>query len=164
MILPVRPGKGFPMTVRTAQFLAIVIGALALIPSGAHLAALPNKIALPQADYFTVQAIYYRWAFLGVLWPAAILMNALLAALVRSQSGPFWLAVLAGLCFVLMLVVFFVWTQPANQTTHNWATIPENWETLRYQWEYSHAANALIVFIALCLTTASALVWRPDVP
>lgn len=33
------------MTVGTVQFLAIVIGALALIPYGAHLAALPNKIA-----------------------------------------------------------------------------------------------------------------------
>ncbi|WP_292167450.1 hypothetical protein [Mesorhizobium sp.] len=96
------------MTVRVVQFLAIIIAALALIPSGAHLAALPNKIALPQADYFTVQAIYYRWAFLGLFWPVAIVMNALLAVLVRSQSAPFWLAVLAALCFILMLVIFFV--------------------------------------------------------
>ncbi|TDW35780.1 hypothetical protein EV128_102325 [Rhizobium azibense] len=47
------------MKVRIVQFLAIIIGALALVPSGAHLAALPNKIGLPQTDYFTVQGIYY---------------------------------------------------------------------------------------------------------
>jgi hypothetical protein len=37
------------MTVRAIQFLAIIISALALVPSGAHLAALPNKIGMPQA-------------------------------------------------------------------------------------------------------------------
>lgn len=150
------------MTIRTVQFLAIVIGALALIPSGAHLAALPNKIGLPQADYFVVQGIYSRWALLGLLWPAAIVANTLLAGLARSQSGPFWLAALAATCFVLMLVIFFLWTQPANQATLNWTTAPENWEALRRQWEYSHAANTVIAFIALCLTTLSALAWRPS--
>lgn len=152
------------MTVRTVQFLAIVVGALALIPSGAHLAALPNKIALPQADYFTVQGIYYRWAILGALWPAGIVANTVLAALVRQQSAPFWLAVSAALGFILMLGIFLVWTQPANAATRNWTTVPENWEVLRSQWEYSHAVNAAIVFIALCLTTLSALAWRPSGP
>ncbi|WP_271898369.1 hypothetical protein [Candidatus Phyllobacterium onerii] len=56
--------KGETVAVKIIQFLAIVISALALIPAGAHLAALPNKIALPQADYFTVQGIYYGWPFL----------------------------------------------------------------------------------------------------
>ena len=149
------------MTVRIVQFLAIVISALALIPSGAHLAALPNKISLPQAEYFTVQGIYYGWAILGLLWPAAIAANVLLAIVVRSQPRPFWLAALAALCFVLMLVIFLLWTLPANQATANWTTVPENWETLRRQWEYSHAVNTAIVFLALCLTVLSVLSWRP---
>ena len=152
------------MTVRVIQFFAIIISALALIPSGAHLAALPNKIALPQTEYFTVQGIYYRWAILGLLWPTAVIMNALLAVVVRSQKWPFWLAVLAALCFVLMLAIFFLWTFPANQATENWTTAPENWETLRQQWEYSHAINTAIIFVALCLTTLSVLSWRPTGP
>jgi hypothetical protein len=149
------------MAIKLVQFLAIVISAVALIPSGAHLAALPNKIALPQAEYFTVQAIYTRWALLGLLWPAAMLMNALLASLVRSQAGPFWFAALASLCFVVMLAVFLLWTFPANEATNNWTTVPENWETLRRQWEYSHAVNGVLVFVALCLTTLSSLSWQP---
>jgi hypothetical protein len=148
------------VAVRTVQFFAIIVGALALIPSGAHLAALLNKIDLPQADYFTVQAIYHRWAFLGLLWPVAIIMNVSLAILVRSQRGSFRVASLAALCFGVMLAIFFVWTQPANQATQNWTMAPGNWETLRYQWEYSHAVNAMIVFIAFCFTTLSVLVWR----
>lgn len=152
------------MTIRVIQFLAIVIAALALVPAGAHLATLPNKITLPQAEYFTVQGIYYGWAILGLLWPSALVMNVLLAVFVRSQLWPFWLALLAALCFALMLAIFALWTLPANQATENWTTVPPNWEALRQQWEYSHAANTAIVFAALCLTTISALSWRPAGP
>ena len=152
------------MTITIIQFLAVVISALALIPSGAHLAALPNKISLPQAEYFTVQGIYQGWARLGLLWPSAIVINVSLAIAVQSQSAPFWLALLAALCFVVMLVIFVIWTLPANQATHNWTTVPANWEPLRQQWEYSHAVNTAIVITALCLTTLSVLSWRPPGP
>jgi len=63
------------MTVRILQFVAIIVSAIALIPSGAHLAALPNKLALPQTEYFTVQGIYRGWASLGLLWPAAVVLS-----------------------------------------------------------------------------------------
>lgn len=149
------------MTVRVVQFLAIVVSALALVPAGAHLAALPNKIMLAEAAYFTVQGIYRGWAILGLLWPSGLIVNALLALCVRSQLWPFWLAALAALCFALMLAIFALWTLPANQATENWTMVPENWEALRRQWEYSHAANTLIGFAALCLATSSALSWRP---
>lgn len=148
------------MTIKIIQFFAVVVSALALIPAGAHLAALPNKIAMPQTDYFVVQGIYYGWAMLGLLWPAALVIDILLAIVVRSQVWPFWLAVFAVLCFVLMLAIFVIWTLPANQATQNWTTVPTNWEALRRQWEYSHAANAALVFAALCLATMSVLSWR----
>ncbi|MGO4339321.1 hypothetical protein AB4037_30860 [Labrys sp. KB_33_2] len=96
------------MTIRIIQFLAVVISALALIPAGAHLAALPNKIAMAQADYFIVQGIYSGWAILGSLWPAALVIDILLAIFVRSQIWPFWLAVFTALCFVLMLAIFLI--------------------------------------------------------
>ena len=152
------------MTVRVLQFLTIAVSALALVPAGAHLAALPNKIHLPQAEYFAVQSIYYGWAILGLLWPAALILNALLATMVQAQQLPFWFAVLAALCFALMLGIFFLWTFPANQVTANWTTVPENWETLRRQWEYSHAANTAFVFAAFSFATLSALLWRPTGP
>lgn len=149
------------MAVRVTQFAALVIAALALVPSAAHLAALPNKIGLPQADYFTVQGIYRRWAMLGLLWPASVILNGLLAYLVRAQQGPLWLAIGAASCFVVMLAIFLIWTFPANQATENWTSVPGNWETLRRQWEYSHAVNAGIVFVAFCLTALSVLSWQP---
>jgi hypothetical protein len=38
--------------------------------------------------------------------------------------------------------------------------VPPEWESLRRQWEYSHAVNAVITFAALCLATASAVTRR----
>jgi hypothetical protein len=42
---------------KTLQFVAMVLTALALVPSGAHLFALPNKIHLRETDYFITQGI-----------------------------------------------------------------------------------------------------------
>jgi hypothetical protein len=60
----------------------------------------------------------------------------------------------ALLCFVISLVVFFLFTFPANQATVNWTQLPGNWELLRDQWECSHALRAVINlmgFISLVL-------------
>lgn len=150
------------MAVRWLQFFTIVVCALALIPSGAHLVALPNKIDLPQGDYFIVQGIYQGWAILGMLWPLALLLNGALAYLLRRQRRAFRFAVLATLCYALMLAIFFLWTFPANEATGNWSFAPAEWEELRWQWEASHAVNTLLSLLALCSATASALAWRPQ--
>lgn len=144
--------------VKILHFLAIILTALALVPGGAHLFSLPNKIGLDDDNYFVVQAIYRGWALFGIVIFAALVANLLLAAAVRAQKAAAALALVAALCIVLSLVVFFTWTYPANVATDNWTAMPDNWEELRTAWEYSHAANAFITFAALCATTLSALV------
>ena len=73
-------------------------------------------------------------------------------------------ALFAFLCIALTLVVFFIWTYPANEATNNWTMIPDNWEQLRRDWEYSHAANAIVTFAALCSVTLSVLTTRERTP
>ena len=148
------------MALRVVQFLAVVLTALALIPSGAHLFALPNKIGLAQEQYFIVQNIYRGWALLGAVLLGALVANLLLAIMLRGRSTPFVFALVAFLCIAATLAVFFIWTYPANQATTNWTTIPENWEQLRRQWEYSHAGNALVTFVAFCAVALSVLTTR----
>jgi hypothetical protein len=41
--------------------------ARAFVPSGAHLAGLPNKMALSPAEYMVVQRIYRGWALFGTV-------------------------------------------------------------------------------------------------
>ena len=48
------------------------------------------------------------------------------------------------------LVVFFAGAFPANQETQDWTIVPSEWRELRLQWEYGHAINAVLTFLALC--------------
>jgi len=148
------------MALKAVQFLALVLTALALVPAGAHLFTLPNKIDLAQEQYFIVQNIYRGWALFGIVWIGALLANFALAVMLRGRGRPFILALIAGLCVMVMFAIFFTWTYPANQATDNWTTIPANWEQLRRQWEYSHAANALVTFVAFCAVALSVLTTR----
>jgi hypothetical protein len=148
---------------RILQFVAIVLTALATVPGGAHLLALANKIGLYREHYLTVQAIYRGWAFLGVILIASIVANGLVEVMAREQRWPMVLSAGAARLMVTTLAIFFIWTFPANQATENWSMAPENWRTLRAQWEYSHAVNSALTFLALCAATASALLY-PTTP
>jgi hypothetical protein len=150
------------MGLRVIQFLAVVFTALALIPAGAHLFELPNKIDLSRDAYQTVQGVYAGWAWVGIVDLAALIMNAVLAIKLRRQRLAFTFAATAALCFVVFFAIFFTWTFPANQATANWTTMPDNWSGLRRAWEYSHAVNAVVMLVALCTVTLAVITARRD--
>ncbi len=145
------------MTPRLLHFLAIILVGLALVPAGAHLFALPNKIAMSQEDYFTAQAVYRGWALFGIVLIAALVATVACAFVLGRRQRPYVLAGLAGLLIAATLAIFFLWTFPANQATANWTVVPENWRELRMQWEFAHAVNAVLTFAAFCAITLSAL-------
>jgi hypothetical protein len=143
--------------VRVLQFFSIVLTALALVPSGAHLFELPSKISLSQEQYFIVQSVYRGWALFGIVIFAAIGANFVLALMLWRRKRPGFLSLAAGLILAATLLVFFGWTYPANQATHNWTVVTANWESLRTQWELSHATNAILTFFALSCAALSAV-------
>ncbi|MCC6983114.1 MAG: DUF1772 domain-containing protein [Bauldia sp.] len=148
------------MATRTLAFFAILSTALALVPAGAHLLELPNKMAMTAENYFVAQSIYRAWAFLGILQLLALILNAALAIAARDQREPMVFALAAALGMIGSFVVFFVFTFPTNQATTNWTVVPDNWEALRAQWEYSHAFNALIILAVLCSSIRAGLALR----
>ena len=145
------------MHLRTVSFLALVFTALALIPSGAHLLALPNKIGLPEDQYFIVQGIYRGWALFGFILFPALLLDLVLAFLLRGERAALLQALAACVCLAATLAIFFSFTDPANVATDNWTVFPANWAALRTQWEYSHAVNAVLTFVAFCLVVRASL-------
>lgn len=137
--------------VRNAMsFLAVILTGLSLIAPAAHAFELLNKITLPKAEYFVVQRIYDGWWIAGLLLPFAFLANIGNAIVLKADKTAMVLS-LAAACFIaLNLVLFMLFTQPVNAETRNWTLQPENWETLRLQWEYSHFINAWVNFAAFC--------------
>ncbi len=131
-------------------FLAIVATLLSLAPGLAHVFELPRKLTLSRDAYFTVQGIYAGWELFGIV----ILLQ--LAALVllawRSHRDHFvFRPVLAALLLLAVAqALFWLFTFPANAATANWTRAPADWEDLRAQWEWSHAAGALCQFLGLC--------------
>jgi hypothetical protein len=148
------------MRLRSIQFLAIIFTALALVPGGAHFFEMFNKIELDQAQYLIVQNIYRGWALFGIALFGALFANIAQAVMLRGQTTAFWFAVAACIGIAANLAIFFIWTYPTNVATNNWTTVPENWQALRAQWEYSHAANALVMFASFCSVTLSVLTTR----
>ncbi|WP_136413992.1 DUF1772 domain-containing protein [Herbaspirillum sp. ST 5-3] len=145
---------------KALQLLAILLTAIAMVAGWAHLLALPNKIGLDRDDYLIVQQIYRGWALLGIVVICALLTTAALAVLQRGSGAAFYFTLGATLCIALSLVVFFSFTFPANQATQNWTVLPQGWEALRRRGEYSHAAGAILSFIALAMLASSLIFGR----
>jgi hypothetical protein len=143
-----------------ARFLSLLFCALALAPALAHLLELPNKIGLSRNDYLVVQQIYRGWWMLGVVVFGALLSTLALTLMVRRRPAERRPALTAFLCIVAAQAIFWTFTYPANQQTVNWTLLPGNWEELRMQWEYSHAAGALLNLVALICVILAVLKGR----
>jgi hypothetical protein len=142
------------MMLNAIRFSALLFASLALGPSLAHLLELPNKIGLAADAYLTVQQIYRGWALLGIVAVAALLSSLLLAVKTRAHRKEFVPALIAFLCIAATQVVFWTFTFPVNRQTQDWTFLPQHWMALRVQWEYSHAASAVLNLVALL-----ALIW-----
>jgi hypothetical protein len=131
------------------RFASLLFAALALAPATAHLAELPNKVALPAAAYLAVQQIYRGWALFGFVVAGALASTLAFTILAWRRGLPIALPLFAFLCIVGTQIVFWTHTAPANSATEQWTMLPQNWQTLRTQWEYSHALSAVLNLAAL---------------
>lgn len=146
------------MSLRGALIASLVFTMLTLVPAGAHLMSLPNKIGMSAADYLVAQRAYIGWNLSAILVMGALASTGILAWQARGHIEVFTPAVLAFLCVIATQIAFWTLNFPANQQTANWTRLPEHWEALRSRWETGHAVSALINLggLAALLTAA----WR----
>jgi hypothetical protein len=142
-------------SITTLRFCALVLTMIVLIPAATHVFELSNKIGLTKDDYFLVQQLYRGWSLFGIAFVAALIVNAVLVVAARRRREPVALPLIATFCIAAGLAVFLVWTSPANVATANWTSQPADWQAWRDQWEYSHAADAALLFIAFCTLALS---------
>ena len=140
-----------------AFFVALLATALAMGAALAHALELPNKIRLDRDAYFTVQQIYRGWNLLaGLLLVELVAIVAVIALGWRTRPVRIS-ALVALLCLIGAQALFWSLTFPANTATSNWTVQPDNWQTLRRQWEYSHAAGAAFQVVAMASLSYGAL-------
>jgi hypothetical protein len=139
---------------RTAFLCSLWLGAIVLVPSGAHLLEAPQKLAMDRATYFNTQQLYLGWALFGVPIAVKIVLDATIAfVLMRTWRRAACCAAVSAALIASGLVVFFLCVQPANSATSNWSRQPPDWETLRRSWEYGHMAIAVLTLMAFGATT-----------
>ena len=103
------------MALRLIQVLAIILTALALVPSGAHLAALPNKIAMEQEAYFVAQQVYAGWALFGIVMFRALTVNLAHTIVLRKLGRSFGLVIFANCCYPRHLLRLDLPDKPSDQ-------------------------------------------------
>src|SRR5215831_11241891 len=132
------------MSKKLVQLLAIVAAALYLVPTAAHLFELPHKMALSPAEYLTVQQIYAGWELFGIVIAVALLATLANTLLVRADRHAFAWSLAAVLALAATQGVFWAFTYPVNVETRFWTISPALFDAARRQWEYSHAASAVL--------------------
>jgi nitrate/nitrite transporter NarK len=136
---------------------AILCVGLSLVPVGAHVFELVRKMALPPDQYMIVQSIYAGWGLFGIVILAAIALTSLYTLLARETRPAHLFSLLACICLIVTQIIFWAFTYPMNAATDNWTRMPDNFEAARRQWEYSHAANAVITFAAFVAITLAVI-------
>jgi MFS family permease len=124
------------------RFLAMLFAAISLCAAMAHLLELRVKINLSKENYQVVQGIYSGWQWLGIFEIGAIILTMIWIIIDRKLKYKFSFLITGLICFILSIIVFFVFTFPTNQETLSWTNLPNNWDELRKTWEYSHAIRA----------------------
>jgi hypothetical protein len=153
------------MFVKTWRLITIMFTALSMGMALCHLLEMPAKMTYEGALWLTLlHTLYGAFGTIGAfIEVGAVVTAVLLAFLVRQRRSAFGWTLLGALCLVAAHVAWWVWVAPVNATMAPLTpeTLPADWMGLRDQWEYTHAARAVLQIIALGALVFSILVEIP---
>jgi hypothetical protein len=152
------------MVVYFASVVSLVLAALSLGPSYAHvLEALPRLTVWP-AELWRDATVFHRqfewYALIGApVDVGAIIAAVVLLFLVRDRKPTFPLTVAGVACMAAGLAAWFGLIAPANAVLATWqpGPIPPDFDAIRTRWETGRmvvAAFKLCGFVLLCLAVA----------
>ena len=155
------------MQIRAWRFIAIVFTALLMTQGFAHLWQLPSRLAYEAVLWFDTLTFYVRFGPEGpgpFIEVAALLTTLVLVFLVRRRRPAFTLTLIAFVALALSTAAWWLFIYPVNRELLTWTaeTLPQNWMEFRNQWEYTHSARAVLMFIALGLLVYSVIHETPD--
>jgi hypothetical protein len=137
---------------RAIRTIALIIAFLATTEPIAHLLELPGKLSLDGPLWLSVQQHLYRgWnEFFGPVEIVALLCCVALFLLSRRDSEHRSAYLIAGVCYLSMMLYFFLFNDWVNNLLSTWTatTLPADWTTYRLKWETGHALAALFSVIA----------------
>ena len=148
------------------RFIALVLTALSMGLSFAHLLELPPKMLFDGQLWVTIttKGLYYLFGSVGAVIEVGSIVTAIvLTFLVRDRGLVFSLALGGAILLALALALWFVFIAPVNAQLAKWTptSFPSDWMQYRDRWEYAHAVNAIVKLVAFGSLVCSILVETP---
>jgi hypothetical protein len=155
------------MFLKIWRFLTILITSISMSATFAHLLELPAKMKYDGGMWLTLLQTLYPPGFGtigGYSEAIAVIMVLVLTFLVRRRRSAFGWTLFGAICLIATHAAFWIWVSPVNATLLPLTpdTLPANWIHLRNQWEYTHAARAILQILALSALVVSILVETPS--
>jgi hypothetical protein len=154
------------MLLRFWRLATILLVALSMATAFCHLLEMPAKLKVDGTLWLKLLQTLYPPAF-GTVGAAAevgaLVMVVGLVFLVRNRRPAFGWTLLAAICMVATHAAFWVLVSPVNATMVPLTpdTLPPDWMRLRNQWEYTHAARAILQIVSLGAVVFSTLIEIP---
>lgn len=149
------------MTLLAWRFAALLIAALSLGPSFAHLLEAPPRLKVWPPELWRETTVFNgQFKLFGILGGpldgGVILVVGILAFLMRHERPAFWFALAAAVLFAASLIAWLSIVAPANSVLATWkpGPIPADFTAVRNRWETGHiiiAAIKIAAFSALAL-------------
>lgn len=159
-----RPRRGIVggMSIRVLRAVALLLAALTMGLLFAHVLELGPKFGYPAEFYIRLNNSLYVWfgpPLGALLYVGSIAAAAVLTWLVRRRRAALaWTGAAAALQAV-SLVTYFVVVEPVNQRLRPLppGVVPEDFATLRAQWEFGHATEFVLFSVAFMFLVVSVL-------
>jgi hypothetical protein len=146
------------------RVLTIVLAALALTMTSAHVLEMPQKMQYDAQLYSAVNTTMYRYfAIVGGIYSIGSIVAALvLTFLLRRHRRAFRWALAGSMLLVLWFASWLTLVAPANAQVaatlqSSPAAVPELWMRLRPRWEYGHAIGFVLQLLGFCALVIAAL-------
>jgi len=160
--------RGVIMLLKSWRFVTIILTALSAGLSFAHLLELPPRVFYFDARLWVATTTGGLYALFGTVGAVAevgsILTAIVLAYFVRGRGAAFYLTLAGAILLALAFASWLVFVAPVNAELATWTvdSFPADWTRYRDQWEYAHAANAVIKLVALSSLVLSVIVETPS--
>lgn len=151
--------------VRAWRFVTLLLAALALTMTSAHVLELPPEMRYDVDLYATVNGSLYRYfASVGAIYTLGSISAAfLLAFLLRGRHPAFGWTLAGAIGLLLGFASWLALVAPVNQEVAAAyvavpASVPALWLRLRPRWKYGHATGFVLQLAGFCALLASILV------
>lgn len=143
------------------QLGAIALVGLAMAPTLGGALSLSSRLGLQSSEYAHAQRLDHSVLLVGTLGVLALFAVALHSFLVRGNAAAFAWSLVAVAGLAAAQVVFWAVAFPVIALTESWTIVPEDFESLRHQWEYALATAGVLSFGSLLAVVRAIEASRP---